>query len=149
MNLNEEKAQKLQALVDERFTPEHKACLELARKDLRRFLQLYGNYAQLAIGLEAQAIMNLEKVDGNPTDPPVAYGCHLDIDVEGGDVPDTCYIDTGHPEDCIFSARGDVTCKDQCPHWKPYNLIKASLNSTATVAHAQALARRPAADLKP
>jgi len=115
----EEKAEKLQSMVDERFTPEQRQCLDKAKEDLRRFVKSYGNYAQLAMSLVAAENMAAFPVH----EPIVAYGCHLEVDVAGGDTPDECYIDTGKPSDCCLADSGEVKCKTECPHWKPYTVI--------------------------
>ena len=48
-------------------------------------------------------------------------GCHCDL--EPGEEPDECYIDTGNPEDCSIAAQGGVKCKTDCAYWKPFTKL--------------------------
>ena len=54
------------------------------------------------------------------------FGCHCDL--ENGQVPDSCVLDTGKPEDCVQTTptfhpaqTKKVTKKEECPHWREYN----------------------------
>ena len=53
----------------------------------------------------AQMSKNLAKVQ---------YGCHVDL--EPGQRPDGCVIDTGRLHDCIYANPG--MRKEQCEYWK-------------------------------
>jgi hypothetical protein len=44
----------------------------------------------------------------------LAYGCHVDL--EPGDMPDGCVIDTGNLRDCIYAKEG--MRKEQCEYWR-------------------------------
>jgi hypothetical protein len=55
-----------------------------------------------------------------PIDP--TKGCWMD-DGEGVPLPDTCVIDDGKPEDCIY-AKGKMS-RAECEYWKtPTNMVK-------------------------
>jgi hypothetical protein len=53
----------------------------------------------------AQMSKNLTKIQ---------YGCHVDL--EPGEKPDGCVIDTGHLNDCIYANPG--MRKEQCEYWR-------------------------------
>lgn len=48
----------------------------------------------------------------------VQFGCYCDL--EPGQMPDACVIDTGRPQDCVNAA--GRTSKHGCKHWLPINL---------------------------
>ena len=44
----------------------------------------------------------------------VRYGCHVDL--EEGQEPDDCVIDSGHLNDCSYAKKG--MRKEQCEYWQ-------------------------------
>lgn len=44
----------------------------------------------------------------------VIYGCHLDL--EDGQEPDDCVIDSGRHSDCTYAKPG--MRREQCPYWR-------------------------------
>jgi hypothetical protein len=46
--------------------------------------------------------------------PELKYGCHVDL--EKGEMPDECVIDTGALCNCVFAKEG--MRKEQCKYWR-------------------------------
>lgn len=53
-----------------------------------------------------------------PDEEEVQYGCHCDL--EPGQAPDECYIDTDKREQCVYARRHEQ--KDQCEYWQPIRI---------------------------
>ena len=49
---------------------------------------------------------------------PVEYRCHADIDDLSG--PDSCVLDGGNPDDCMYARRFGKNARERCGEWKPF-----------------------------
>jgi hypothetical protein len=49
---------------------------------------------------------------------PVEYRCHADIDDLSG--PDSCVLDGGNPDDCMYARRFGKNAREHCGEWKPF-----------------------------
>jgi hypothetical protein len=49
---------------------------------------------------------------------PVEHRCHADIDDLSG--PDSCVLDGGNPDDCMYARRFGKNAREHCGEWKPF-----------------------------
>ena len=106
------------------------------RKDAERYRWIRQNTAWTGYGFEVipdefDSAVDSAMNEQAPTRKGVKYGCHVEL--EPGQEPDSCVIDSGDIEDCIHAERLTKQGKgrNDCEYWRPI-MMKGKKNDTTT-----------------
>ena len=101
------------------------ACVEVLRCNYPRDSAGYDRaIARAALDASARQIATLHAVIGELTEerkaqtaPATEYGCHIDL--ADDEKPDSCVIDSGRMNDCVYASRYGKDGRKHCGEWRP------------------------------